>query len=259
MGRIPEWIDRRLAQARRLALFLDYDGTLADFAPTPDVVRPCPQVIDLLVRLAQRPSIWVGVISGRRLSDLETLLPVPGVLLAGTYGIELRTPEGQRVDRLKCEIVRPALEALKPQWAELITHRQGFHLEDKGWALALHARFAEDDEARTVLSAARRMVSQVTASDLFRVLGGTKFLEIAPRLAHKGRTVEYLLDHCPWSDALLLYLGDDDKDEEAFGVIKARGGIAIRVAEEPCRTGADGCLRSPQAARQWLKVLLELG
>jgi len=53
-------------------------------------------------------------------------------------------------------------------------------------------------------------------------LGGHKFLEIGPTLAHKGRTVDYLLDRYPWPGALPIYLGDDDKDEKAFGVI-ARG------------------------------------
>jgi trehalose 6-phosphate phosphatase len=91
---------------------------------------------------------------------------------------------------------------------------------------------------------------------LFRLLGGHKFLEIGPRLAHKGRTVAYLLDHDPWPGALPVYLGDDDKDEEAFGIIKGRGGIAILVAPEPRESGADFRLDSPQAARRWLETLL---
>ena len=33
-----------------------------------------------------------------------------------------------------------------------------------------------------------------------------------------------------WPGALPVYLGDDDKDEEAFDVVKERGGIAILVA-----------------------------
>ena len=111
-----ELVDPRLAQAGRVWLFLDYDGTLADFAPTPEHVQPDPAVVDLLSRFVDEPRIRMAVVSGRRLSHVRSLLPVPGVLLAGTYGIELQTPEGERIDRLAYETIRPALDALKPRW-----------------------------------------------------------------------------------------------------------------------------------------------
>ncbi len=251
----PEWINERLAQAERLRLFLDYDGTLADFAPTPEHVNPDPDIIDLLTKLAQHPLIRVAVISGRRLNHVQVLVPVPGILLAGTYGVELRTPEGKRINRVEYDAIRPALDTLKPRWMRLITDREGFFLEDKGWALALHARFAKGDEASMVLSAARRIAEGAAPTDLFRLLGGHRFLEVGPGLAHKGQTVEYLLERYPWAGALPLYLGDDDKDEEAFDVIKAHGGIAILVASEARNTRANCRLTSPRATRRWLEAL----
>jgi len=251
-----ERITERLAQAKRLWLFLDYDGTLADFAPTPEHVDPDPELIELLTRLARHPRIHMAVISGRRLNHVEALVQVPGIFLAGTYGIELRTTEGERINRVEYDAVRPVLDSLKPRWLRLITGREGFYLEDKGWALALHARFADDEEAEEVLADARSMATEAATSSLFCLLGGHKFLEIGPRLAHKGQTVDYLLDRYPWPGALPLYLGDDDKDEEAFGVIKARGGIAILVAPEPRNTKADCRLESPQAVHHWLATLL---
>ena len=247
-----------LSQAERLWLFLDYDGTLADFAPTPEHVHPDPQLIGLLDQLAQHPRIRVTVVSGRRLDHVEILVPVPGVFLAGTYGVEMRTWSGERINRLDYEIIRPALDALKPHWSQLIAERQGFFLEDKGWSLALHARFAADGEAEDVLGDARRIAVEKAFSGPFGVLGGHRFLEIAPLLAHKGRTVDYLLSRYAWPGARLLYLGDDDKDEEAFGVIKARGGVAVVVASEPRETKADCRLESPGAARRWLRTLLAL-
>ncbi len=256
MSYTPEQISERLTQAEHLWLFLDYDGTLADLAPTPEHVNPDPEVIDLLTKLGRQSHIRIAVISGRRLDHVQALVSVPGVLLAGTYGVELQMPEGERVNRVDFDAIRPALDTLKPRWAYLIASREGFFLEDKGWALALHARFADDVEMEAVLSAARRMATQVTCSGLLRVLSGHKFLEVAPSMAHKGQTVGYLLDRSPWPGALLLYLGDDEKDEEAFSVIKARGGIAILVAREPRKTKADCWLESPQAARRWLGTAL---
>lgn len=251
---------RRISQARRLWLFLDYDGTLADFAPTPDHVFPDAEVVDLVIRLAQLPGVRVAVVSGRRLAHVRKLIPVPGVLLAGTYGVELQLPDGQRVDRAHFDQVRPILDSVKPQWAQLIDDRPGYFLEDKGWSLALHARSADDSDADTVLTRGRDIAEQAAQKaepGLFRILGGHKFLELGPALGHKGRTVEYLLDTYPWSDALILYLGDDDKDEEAFGVVQARNGIAIVVSEQPKPTQADCRLRRPQETRLWLTQLAD--
>jgi trehalose-phosphatase len=251
-----EQLNQRLAESERLWLFLDYDGTLADFAPTPEHVNPDPELVELLTRLVHIPRLRISVISGRRLSDVRALVPVPGVLLAGTYGIEVQTPEGEQIERVEYKTIRPVLEVIKPRWEHLITGRDGFFLEDKGWALALHARFADGDEANEVLATAHRLATEVAYLGPFRLLGGHKFMEIGPELAHKGRTVAYLLEQFPWPGALPLYLGDDDKDEEAFGIIQAHGGTAILVAREPRDTQADCRLESPQAVRQWLETLL---
>lgn len=259
MPRALAEVQERLTQAERLWLFLDYDGTLASFAPTPEHVHADPALVELLTQLAQRPRLRIAIVSGRRLSHVQKLVPVPGILLAGTYGVELLTPEGDRVERLAWDDLRPPLEGLKPHWADLLVGREGFFLEDKGWALALHARFAGAEETEQVLTTARRLAVEATkdaSPGLFRLLGGHKFLEIGPMLANKGRTVDYLLDQYRWPGALPLYVGDDDKDEEAFGVIKARGGIAVLVASEPRDTDADFRLPSPQAARRWLEKLL---
>ena len=250
---------QRLKKADGIRLYLDYDGTLADFAPTPEHVSPDQELVDLLSDVAEHPEIRVAIISGRRLAHIQRLVPVKGILLAGTYGIEIQMPGGERLDRLQYESVRPTLEDLKPQWAALIKGRDGFFLEDKGWALALHARFADPVETDRVLARARQLAENAAEAGpaaTFRLLGGHKFLEIGPQLAHKGRTIEYLLENRPWPGALPVYLGDDDKDEEAFGVIQAHGGLAIVVAPTPRDTKANFRLPSPQAARQWLRRLL---
>jgi trehalose 6-phosphate phosphatase len=242
----------------RLCLFLDYDGTLADFAPTPDDVVTDPEVLRVLEKLARQPTIHVTVLSGRRLEHLRQLVPVRGLVLAGTYGIELLTPSGEMVLREELAEVRPVLEAIKPRWSELIRGRRGFFLEDKGWALALHARFADDEEAEAVLSLAQGLLNDASLISQFRILGGHKFLELAPRLASKKETVEYLLEHSSLSNVRLLYIGDDDKDEEAFPLIHAREGVAVKVlqpSQHSQPSTADLFFDSPAETVSWLEEL----
>jgi trehalose 6-phosphate phosphatase len=242
-----------------LWLFLDYDGTLADFAPSPEVIRTDPRVISVLQRLVDKPNIRVAVISGRRLQDLRLLLPIEGIFLAGTYGIELLKETGEIIHRVAYDDIRPSLETIKPQWEQIISGRKDFFLEDKGWTLALHARFAPQVEAEQVISQAHRLIGQRPLAHHFRILGGHQFLEIAPSLASKGHAVSYLLKRYPLRNARLLCIGDDDKDEEAFYVIHARGGKAVKVlqpsqASRP--TEADFFFESPIHTLEWLEKLI---
>lgn len=248
---------KQIQDAAKLHLFLDYDGTLAEFANTPDEIYPDPELIQLLERLNNDSRFKVAIISGRRLSHIRTLIPVPGILLAGTYGIELLEPSGKQIDRLDYEMVRPTLDRIKPLWLELLRPHRDFYLEDKGWSLAIHAKFVDQSTADKTISQARRIIDQADLpADVFRVLGGHKFLEIAPRLANKGGTVQYLISRSPLGEALPCYIGDDDKDEEAFEVIIQNSGVAIKVCSQPCDTKALLCIDSPQAVRQFLASLL---
>ncbi|HEX2995989.1 MAG TPA: trehalose-phosphatase [Anaerolineales bacterium] len=246
-------------QSPHLRLFLDYDGTLADFAPTPNHVEPNPEIITLVERLSRRSATRVTILSGRRLDHTRMLLPVPGIFLAGTYGVELMTPAGEIIQRVELAAIRPTLEVIKLQWSEIISGRKGFFLEDKDWALALHARFAEDEEAEYVLTQARQTTNEDSLAGRFRILGGHKFLEIAPRLASKKETVAYLLSQYPLPEARLLYIGDDDKDEEAFPAVHEHHGVAVKVlqpSQVTSRTEADFLFGSPGETLRWLTGLV---
>ena len=253
-------LSQRLSHVDHIRLFLDYDGTLADFAPTPFDVDPDPSVIGLLEQLALMPSLRIAVLSGRMLKHIRQLLPIPGLFLAGSYGLELLTPEGDIFDRVDFSSIRPVLDTIKPKWSRLLEGRTGFFLEDKGWTLAIHARFAAEGEAESVIGQAKKVAETESIPEQFRILGGHKFLELAPRLASKKEAVIYLLDKYHFPEANLLYIGDDDKDEEAFPVIHARQGIALKVlqpSQPSAPTEADYCFGAPARVHQWLQDLLE--
>lgn len=254
----PNPIKKRLEKAKRLWLFLDYDGTLAELAPTPAHIDPDPKVAELVERLAAHPQFQVAVISGRRLKHVLQLIPVSGVILAGTYGIEIQTPEGERINRVEYDQIRPTLEAIKPRWAALIAGNDDYFLEDKDWALALHARRAPDEEAESTLRAAYDILDKmVTLEPHFRLVEGYKFLEISPKLAHKGKNIRYLMEQYPWPNSLPIYLADEDKDEEAFAALKEMDGLAVLVAPEARETYADFRLESTGAVHAWLENLPE--
>lgn len=254
----PASLESALAHFRAggpLGLFLDYDGTLVPIAPTPGEARPDADLLELLARLVQFDRIRVSILSGRPLSSLAKMLPVPRLRLAGTYGLELQTLPGPPRARAEIPEYRPTIEQVKRVWANLVQGRSGFMLEDKGLALALHARFAAPADAEAVLPQARRRAVEIVDPQAFRILGGDRFLEVAPALAHKGRAVEWLLEHDAPPDALPVYFGDDDKDEEAFEVVRERGGVPVVVGAPGRRTAAVARLASPAEVRNWLRLL----
>lgn len=256
-----ERMQQRVAQAGHIWLFLDYDGTLSDFAATPDEINPDKELIALIEQLADLPDSRVTIISGRRLAHIQALLPVSGILKAGTYGLELQTTDGEVIHQVDYGTVRPLLNDLKQEWEQLLEGRSGFYLEDKGWTIAIHGKDAAEEEASDVLRKARLQALSLleqAAGDRFRLQGGHRFLECSPHSANKKRTVQYLLSNYSWhDDVLLVYLGDDDKDEVAFEAIQRRGGIAVAVGERLRNSSADCWLPSPQAVRLWLQGVIK--
>ena len=246
-----------IQHAAQLRLFLDYDGTLADFAPTPDEIYPDQELIALLNTLIAHPVIQPVVISGRRLAHIQKLVPLPGILLAGTYGIEIQHPAGNLLNRVNFETIRPPLDELKRYWLDLIHPYPEIFLEDKGWSLALHAKDLEADTAKDVLQRASTFVQEDGfPAGNYRVMSGHRFLEVAPCLANKGSTVRYLLKEQPLAGALPVYIGDDDKDEEAFLVIHEFSGVTVKVETRPAVSTAQVYLKSPRAVRQFLAWLI---
>lgn len=250
------WEDmrRHIALADRVRLILDYDGTLAEFAPTPDVINPDPELIALLTRLVKKEKYLPAVLSGRSLKHLRELLPMDGLLMAGTYGIEMVLPDGRQIRTLEFDRVRPTMEELLPKWQALLDGQTGFFLEDKGWSLALHARYADITDARRVLDSARSDIEELSAGLNFSVEHRERFLEITPVEANKHRGVETILSQYTPTGALPIYFGDDLNDEEAFKAILAAGGLCVRVSKDSVQTRAQYQLAGPDEVRQLLSV-----
>lgn len=250
---------REMSDAKILRLFLDYDGTLAEFSRTPGESLPNGEVNALLADLAKDPGILPAVITGRSLHDIQRLIPVQGILLGGTYGIEMQLPNGEILQDLSFESIRADILQVLPVWQEKIDGKEGFYLEDKGWSIALHGRFAEMRDFLKIATAIKTGMDGVTFTNEFKFIEGMKFLELAPSSADKADFVQRVISGMTPPGSALLYIGDDEKDEEALRRVIANGGFAIKV------TGGNGpdteaqfTAVNPQEVRDWLRILIEL-
>jgi trehalose 6-phosphate phosphatase len=209
----------RLSGSPKIALFLDFDGTLTRIRPRPEDVRLDPDARQSLATLARSPRFRVSVISGRKRSDLRARLRVPGIRYLGLHGWDNGTDT-----KLSAES-RAMLLCAKLRLSAQLMLAPGVWIEDKDQILAVHFRNA-GEPARAQASAAVRAAAESYHKHL-RVAPGKEVWEIIPReLEDKGAAVRHeLAALC--CGATPIYAGDDLGDEPAF--VALRQGITIYV------------------------------
>jgi len=248
----PETLAEKMAGAPRLLLMLDYDGTLVPIAPTPDQARPEQELISVLGELSLLPGRVVAIISGRRLSELQELIPLAGLHLVGAHGAEIQEADGKVHRLFKDQRAKEIISELDGIARECIASRRGFLVENKGISLALHYRQADPFLARQVIDNFIKKISSLPDANRLELMPGKKVLEVRPRGVNKGLAVRYLCRK--HAGALPVYIGDDITDEDAFKALK--NGCTILVSPRPRPSAASARLPSPRHVGIMLSLLL---
>jgi trehalose-phosphatase len=247
----------RCAQARRLLLALNYDGTLVPIARRPYDARPSARLLALLTDLARLPSVTVTIISGRSLHDLCTLLPVSGLSYVATHDAEFRASSGETQFLLPPEAFLSTLDRLQSDLLPLIGSSASLTLERKQYALALHYRLATPAEGKRVVQQFQLIVDARKEQGLpIEVRHGKNMIEVRPVGINKGRTLRFLVAESV-QPLLPVYVGDDVTDEDAFRAVNMQG-ISILVAEPPHPTTAQYYLHDPDEVLAFLSQLVAL-
>jgi trehalose 6-phosphate phosphatase len=239
----PE-IASRFRSAGSVALFLDFDGTLAPIRSTPDEVRLSPPTRLALARLVANVRARVWVISGRRRADVREKTRLPRVQYLGLHGWDTS------IETLLSPEIQSALDDAKRTVAKRVGRLRGIWMEDKGPALAIHYRGAADEESEKARASMREVMARLNGD--FRLLNGKKVWEILPReVGDKGAAVRRELSRLEYRP-LPVYIGDDLTDESAFSVLP--DGLTIRVGR--CSlTRAQFQLSDPGDVRRFLEKL----
>jgi len=244
---------KALLKDRKLLLLLDYDGTLVEIAPRPELALPTQELIHVLGRLASLPGLDLVVVSGRPLKDLVELLPISGLNYLGSHGAE-GLIRGEPWTLKADGDSREEQEELQRQLAGKLADLSGWWLETKPLGFALHYRQAKSEEAVRVFQVLEPWLDQMGRAGPYQILRGKKVVEILPQGVSKGAAIQEILRFPGFSGHFPVYLGDDVTDESAFKVLQGRG-LTVKVGVGQAATAASYSLDHPAEVRQFLTRL----
>lgn len=238
---------------RALTIFLDYDGTLTPIVENPADARLSEAMRESVRRVSRRCK--TAVVSGRDLPDVEQKVAIEGLYYAGSHGFDIAGPE-QKMAHAEAEQAVPELRRVERELRARLESIEGVIVEHKRFSVATHYRMV----APSAVDGVKKTVEQVLASAQgLRKLAGKKVIEIQPEVEwNKGRAVRWIMDvlHVDPGETMVVYIGDDETDEDAFSAL-AGFGLGIRVGSETTSSVADFTLESPDAVQSFLEWLAE--
>ncbi|MEU0965144.1 trehalose-phosphatase [Streptomyces sp. NPDC005917] len=210
-----------LSRPRSALVGLDFDGTLAPIVADPEQARAHPDAVPALAALAPKVAA-IAVITGRpaevavRYGGFAGVPGLDRLVVLGHYGAE-------RWDAASGEITAPpphpgiaAVRAELPALLERVGAARGTWIEDKGHAVAVHTRRADDPQA--TFEALRAPLTDLATRHGLIVEPGRLVLELRPPGMDKGVALrEYAREIGAGS---VLYAGDDLGDLPAFAAVE---------------------------------------
>lgn len=200
------------------ALFLDFDGTLAEIADTPELVTIEARLGPSLGAVHEALDGAIAIISGGPIAEIDAFLDPLVLPVAGLHGIERRTAEGSIV---RAPAANELLDEARHMLAGLAEAVPGVWMEDKSLTLVVHYR--------TAPHAAEEAVRH--ARGALHILAGKMVFEIKPAGVDKGAAIAAYLAEPPFAGRTAVFVGDDSSDEDGFAAVNRMGGHTVRVGD----------------------------
>jgi trehalose-phosphatase len=236
----------------RVAVFLDYDGTLTPIVSHPEDAWLSDSARQALRELATCAP--VAILSGRDLNDVRRRVDLDGIVYAGSHGFDIAGAGGLRRELGTAYL--SVLTTAQTELREALDEIPNAQLERKHFSIAAHYRNVKENDVPKV----ERAVGKVAARHReLRKMSGKKVYELVPAIDwNKGKAVLWLLEvlGLDLGNARPIYIGDDSTDEDAFAALRQRG-IGILVSEQSQPTAASYSLKNPAEVERFLRALTD--
>lgn len=241
---------KKFKDAKKRAIFLDYDGTLVEFKNNPQAARPDAALHDLLTQLESDKRNTVTIISGRDRETLERWVGEHQVNLIVEHGVWLKKTGGEwtMIDSISDSwkpLIRPILETY-------VDRTPGSFIEEKNYSLVWHFRKAEPEQGDLRANELKDELLTMIANDNLEIMEGNKVVEIKAGGINKGMAALRFLSNEDFD--FIMAIGDDWTDEYMFRKLPETA-ITIKVGLK--NTAAHYKVESVTAARALLKAFTE--
>lgn len=241
---------------RKIALFLDFDGTLVPIQKDPGQCFLSDKIKTLLLLLAGSRCCHIIVLSGRALSDIKKRIGIRAIYYGGNHGLDISGPN-LRFTHPKALASKSAITYVSHQLKKEITSFEGAWLENKKFSVSLHFRSVKTEDIRLLKKVFHNVVENYSKNNLFTIMKGKKVLELLPYVSwDKGKAVLWFLQQLQ-DGCLPVYVGDDRTDEDAFKALRGKG-ITIHIGKSK-KTSADYYLKGHWELPGLLENILKHG
>jgi trehalose 6-phosphate phosphatase len=252
LDHIPQILQQ--AKDRKIALFLDYDGTLTPIVNDPEKAFLDENTRQTLEKVAGK---WVvAVISGRDLTAIQNFVKLDNVYYAGSHGFDISGPANLTLEMQKGKEFLPVLEKAEGHLEKKLADIPGAAIERKQFSIAIHYRNVKQAQVNTVRQTVRLVQAEYPE---LRITEGKKVFELQPDIEwHKGKALIWLMEKLTLDlDTYYpMYMGDDITDEDAFESLKAIGtSIVVKGSSHP--TSADFVLENTRETAAFLETLFD--
>lgn len=202
-------------------LFLDIDGTLAEFCNDPENSFIPEHTLKTLQGI-QQCQVPVIAVTGRQVQVAQQLFKPLALPVAGLHGLDIvldsNTSLSPDLSSIDFEQLRQSLHHAWAEYPRLL-------LEDKQHSFALHYRQCPELEP-----VAHDIMQQLqTRYPQMKLNYGKCVVEILPLQADKGHAIQTILTHSGLGHVTPVFIGDDLTDESGFRAVNARQGLSIKV------------------------------
>jgi trehalose 6-phosphate phosphatase len=239
-------------------LVLDFDGVLSPIVEDPATSAMPDPVAAILDRLARRLGL-LAIMSGRPAEFLADRVPVAGIPLLGSYGMEQIRDGELRINPAGREWLGPVREATRIL-DRLLGSSPGIRVEQKSVSVAVHWRQAPDQPAAA--ARVREVTTQVAADTGLRLEPGKLVQELRPPIdMDKGVAISALL--AGEKLTTVAYAGDDLGDIPALRAVRHDFGGYALVVDHGSETDprvlaeADQTFAGTEGFATWLAGLAE--